>query len=77
MAKFSSISEQISALETDLEQKNSELKSIEKSLDKLLKSLFGMDKKSIEILIKSSQTSTKNPAFLVEEPEGVEEKILY
>ena len=49
--KTISIAEQISALEDDLARKNEEIKSYENSIDKLLKSLFGMDKKSIEKMI--------------------------
>lgn len=58
--KNASITEQISALEADLASKNEELKSYEKSIDKLLKSLFGMDKKSIDKLIANSGTKSSD-----------------
>lgn len=72
MTKFSSISEQISALESNLEFKEQELKFLEKAIDKFLKSLFGMDRKSIDSLIR---TSHENVTYTVENPTGVEEKI--
>lgn len=65
--KNASITEQISALEADLARRNEEVTSYQKSIDKLLKSLFGMDKKSIDKLIansgmKSSDETEKVPA---------------
>ncbi|MGO5337913.1 hypothetical protein ACTQZS_14130 [Bilifractor sp. LCP19S3_H10] len=73
--KTLSIAEQISALETDLASKNEEIKTYEKSIDKLLKALFGMDKKSIDKLIAESRKSTSDEAEEVPAADGVDVEI--
>ena len=73
--KALSIAEQISALETDLASKNEEIKSLEKGIDKLLKALFGMDKKSIDKLIVDSRKSTPDDAEKVAAEDGVDAEI--
>lgn len=69
------IADQINALEADLESKNNELKAYEKGIDKLLKSLFGMDKKSIDKLIAESRKSISNKAEKVPAADGVDVEI--
>lgn len=63
--KSNSISDQIAKLEQGLLYKDETLKLYEKSVDKLLKSLFGKNKKSIDKLIENS----------VQEPTDFETKI--
>jgi hypothetical protein len=59
--KTLSIVDQISALENDLNQKNAQIKLYEKSINKLLKSLFGMNIKEIEKLISEERKLIDNP----------------
>jgi hypothetical protein len=67
--KTLTIADQINALESDLESKNEELKTYEKSVDKLLKSLFGLDKKSIDKLITDSRKKTLYKAVEIPAPD--------
>ena len=73
--KTLSIAEQISELENDLASKNEEIKSYEKSIDKLLKSLFGMDKKSIDRLIANSGTKHSDETEKVPAADRVDAEI--
>ena len=75
MAKKSlTIADQINALETNLEIKNKELKAYEKGIDKLLKTLFGLDKKGIDKLIADSQKKATNKAIEILATDGVDEE---
>jgi hypothetical protein len=73
--KTLSIAEQISALEDDLASKNEEIRTYEKSIDKLLKSLFGMDKKAIDKLIADSRKQSTNEAGKVSAADRVDAEI--
>lgn len=73
--KTLSIAEQISALENDLSSKNEEIKSYEKSIDKLLKSLFGMDKKAIEKMIAAEKKKSADEAEKVSVASRVDAEI--
>lgn len=73
--KTLSIAEQISALENDLASKNEEIKSLEKGIDKLLKTLFGMDKKAIDKLIAYSRKNTSDGSEKVPAADGVDAEI--
>lgn len=58
--KSASIIDEISSLERSLSEKEKVLKLYEKSIDKFLKSLFGIGKKSIDKLIESSAQESTN-----------------
>jgi hypothetical protein len=73
--KTLSIAEQISALEDDLASKNEEIRSYEKGIDKLLKSLFGMNKKAIDKLIADSRKKTSDEAGKVPAADRVDAEI--
>lgn len=73
--KTLSIAEQISALEDDLANKNEEIRSYEKGIDKLLKSLFGMDKKAIDKLIADSRKKSSEEAGKVSTADRVDAAI--
>lgn len=73
--KTLTIADQINALESDLESKNEELRSYEKAVDKLLKQLFGLEKKSIDKLIADSHKKPTGKTVEIPTPDGVEEEI--